>query len=372
MRWTAILAMIAAFGALPHTGCLLTTDLDGLTGNPPPADDGGGLIDGCVPGTSDCDTTPGCETKTSSDPKNCGKCGRDCLDGVCANGACTPTKVADTKGVAKALSVELGNLYWVSAQGAVYWDQNGGTGRVLIASGQSITEYPSVAADAESIYWTTSIAVIKANKSTKALTTIASSQNKPKSLALYSSNVYWIQDKSVMRASKTGGATTSIADEMSAPEQVKVDASGVYWVVYGSNELRFAPHTGGTPTTLSSNYLGPKSLAVRGDAVFVAEEGGGEGFLNGLISKVPKTGGTKEVLASTQLYPQGLDTDATHVYWANFNGGAIVRVEQSGGGTPIQFAGASSPTAVASPDGSPFVWWIASYLGTNFIWKVAK
>lgn len=367
MRWPAVLAFVAAICVMPHTGCLLTTPLDGLAGELPPADDGGGLVDGCVPGTSDCDATPGCETTTATDPKNCGKCGRDCLEGTCEAGVCKPIKLADTAG-AKALAVEPGNVYWVTDQGAVYWGKNGGTDRDLIASGQSIGDSPSVAADTDSIFWTTSVAVIKANKSTKALTTVASSQNKPKSLALYSSNAYWIQDRSVMRAPKSGGATTIIADEASAPEQVKVDASGVYWVVYGSNELRFAAHTGGTPSTLNAEYVGPKSLALRGEAVFVTEEGSDKGFLNGVVSKVPKTGGTKQVIASTQLYPEGIDTDSTDVYWANFNGGAVVRVQQSGGATPVRVADAPSPTVVASPDADSYVWWIAA----DGISKVAK
>lgn len=368
MRWPLVLAMVAFTGALPHTGCLLTTDLDGLAGERPfPVEDGGGdQVEGCAPGTSDCDTSEGCETTTSSDPKNCGKCGRDCLDGTCENGTCKPLKIAGTTG-AKAFAVEPGNLYWVNDQGAVYWMKVGGQAS-LIASGQSLGDSPSVAADSESIYWATSIAILKANKTTKALTTIASSQNKPKSLALYSSNVYWIQDKSVMRAPKTGGAATNIADEASAPEQVKVDASGVYWVVYGSNELRSAGHSGGTASTLNSDYAGPKSLALGGSSVFVAEHGSDSGFNNGIISSVAKSGGARQELASTQTYPQGIDTDGTDVYWANFNGGAIVRVAQAGNETPVRVAEAPSPTAVASPKGDNYVWWIAS----DGISKVAK
>ena len=51
----------------------------------------GGAGGGCATGTADCDGNPltGCETKTASDPKNCGMCGKACVAGPHGTAACT-------------------------------------------------------------------------------------------------------------------------------------------------------------------------------------------------------------------------------------------------------------------------------------------
>ncbi len=364
LRWSAGLALAALASVLPHTGCLLTTELDGLAGERPVDS---GAPDGCASGRADCDESPGCETVVTTDTKHCGECGHDCQGGVCESGVCKPVSLGGTSG-AKAMAFDDASVFWINDQGAVQSMPKSGGTPTLMASGQGLGDSPSIAVDADSVCWGTSITVLIATKTTKAVSTIASSQSKPKSVTLYGSSVYWINDKSVMRASKTGGEPTILATEENAPEQLRVGSDGVYWVVYFSNELRFLAHAGSQPQTLNAEYVRPKSLAIDATSVYVAENGPGEGFNNGIVSRIPKGGGTRTILATTQAYPQGIDVDESAVYWANFNGSTVVRVTKDGVGVPVKIADAQTPTLVVVPANDPFAWWIAS----SGISKVAR
>ena len=306
LRWSAGMALAALACVLPHTGCLLTTELDGLAGERPVDS---GAPDGCASGRADCDDSPGCETEVLANTKHCGECGHDCQGGACESGVCKPVSLAGTSG-AKAMAIDDASVFWINDQGAVQSMSKSGGTPTLIASGQGLGDSPSIAVDADSVGWGTSITVLLANKKSKAVSTIASSQSKPKSVTLYGSSVYWINDKSVMRASKSGGgSTTVLATEENAPEQLRVGSDGVYWVVYFSNELRFLAHSGTQPQTLSAEYVKPKALAIDATSVYVAENGPGEGFNNGIVSRIPKGGGARTILATTQAYPQGIDVD---------------------------------------------------------------
>jgi hypothetical protein len=61
-------------------------------------------------GTSVC-------TDTSSDPKNCGRCGHDCLGGACSGGHCAPVELARS---GSFLAASEAGWFWGEKSGAIY------------------------------------------------------------------------------------------------------------------------------------------------------------------------------------------------------------------------------------------------------------
>lgn len=53
---------------------------------------------------------------TTSDPKNCGYCGHDCLGGFCVASACQPVVVATKQQWPVAITVDATNVYWTNGQ----------------------------------------------------------------------------------------------------------------------------------------------------------------------------------------------------------------------------------------------------------------
>lgn len=107
---------------LAPTACLLTTDLDGLTGGT--ASDAASAVDApadrAVDGRADAPSPSGdaardvvvvdafdggadatCSPDLSTDPNNCGTCGRICDKGPCALGACNSCATANENTAAK-------------------------------------------------------------------------------------------------------------------------------------------------------------------------------------------------------------------------------------------------------------------------------
>src|SRR5215467_10227089 len=53
----------------------------------------------------------------SSDPKNCGACGHDCLGGTCVTGICQPVIIANGVTDLEGLAIDAANVYWTDAIG---------------------------------------------------------------------------------------------------------------------------------------------------------------------------------------------------------------------------------------------------------------
>jgi hypothetical protein len=71
----------------------------------------------CAAGFADCDGLPedGCEVSTADDPRHCGACGVDCLQGACKAATCQPAVLATALVEARSLAAEGGEVCWREA-----------------------------------------------------------------------------------------------------------------------------------------------------------------------------------------------------------------------------------------------------------------
>jgi hypothetical protein len=90
---------------------------------------------------------------TSSDPKNCGTCGHDCLGGQCSAGVCQPVTLASAPSVA-SLTANGTAVYWTTPAGVFSCLGSGCNGTPFTVSNAGGTSRPGqILVAAGSVYW---------------------------------------------------------------------------------------------------------------------------------------------------------------------------------------------------------------------------
>src|SRR5438445_6182548 len=82
----------------------------GADGSPPV--DGGTDV---VEASADVFVDAGCTADTQNDPKNCGKCGHDCVGGSCTAGACQVATLVTGQVAVTSLAPAATKLFWARA-----------------------------------------------------------------------------------------------------------------------------------------------------------------------------------------------------------------------------------------------------------------
>ena len=197
------------------------------------------------------------------------------------------------------------------------------------------------------------------------VTTLASGQIAPASVAVDGKYVYWVNFNpftgTVNKVPLDGGSVTTLATGQDLPYSVAVDGTHVYWVNSGwdldTGWVNKVPLGGGSVTTLASSQDHPTSVAVDGTYVYWTNDNGGT------VNKIPLGGGSVTTLASGQNTPESVAVDGTHVYWVNYYGGTVDKVPVGGGSVTTLASGQSTPINSVAVDGT-YLYWVNMHDGT--------
>ena len=195
--------------------------------------------------------------------------------------------------------------------------------------------------------------------------TLATQQKFPRGLAVNATHAFWAAETTILRVELGAGAAQPFVSGENSPTGLALDATHLYWGNQLNGQIRRAPLTGGTPTTLFAGQALPWQLRVVNGYVYWNSDSA-----NGDLKRGPVTGGTPEVLAPNQDVAREHVTDGVWLYWfaqgTNFGQPAprIYRVPIAGG-TPqiILTPKRGGPLAL---DGTTL------YFGSEGVWSLPR
>jgi hypothetical protein len=219
---------------------------------------------------------------------------------------------------------------------------SGGPPVTTIASGQSSPG--SIAIDETSLYWTTTgsmtdnylSTVVSAALGGGTPVTLYSARGAWTTLGIDATDIYWIdmgvtsESGAVLKIAKTGGMVTTLATGENFPTSLAVDSTFVYWTRLGltmntSSVVKLAKSSAldggrGNVVTVADGLGVPTGITADGTNVYWAV-GGGDG--TGSIQSAPANGNVITTLATGLDSPFALTTDATTLYWTDDVDGTI-------------------------------------------------
>ncbi len=278
---------------------------------------------GCGSGFANCDSdeSTGCEAELAVDSKNCGSCGRDCLDGPCQNGSCTPIVVAAKQFNAWSVAVDTTHVYWTNAGGnaglqRLEHSKSGQTPELLhSASGQG-----DLVLDQTHVYWANDDTggVYRLPKQSPGAAQQIATAASPVGVAVDATHVYWADSGTsgasngmVGRALKDGSSPEVLASGLESPFIIRLDVTHAYWTSLKGGAVNRLPKPGGSVSQLAP---GKGTEPINGWGLVVT--GGNVIWRDGeFIRQVAATGGNATDLSTAQPVARFLSREGTNLYW---------------------------------------------------------
>jgi hypothetical protein len=333
-----------------------------------------------------------CTAKVTSDPKNCGRCGHDCLGGACIDGACqpvilysgsdTPTSIVvdgpsifvtvdstkptggylfkcttdNCQATMTVLATGLADPWFAVAHGgSVFWDNSGTTDAGTVTGAGAVLSCPETGCpDTGPIVYTPD------GGGGEGGSTISG-------LALDDTYIYWAnlygytgQTGTILQcaAAECAGTTVQLVGGFDfIPLSVAVDPNWVYWTDLGTNQvLRCAlSGCGDNPMIFANGQKGASGLALYGGNVYWTQ-----GIDDGGVLVCPAAGcAAPTTIAHGQANPVAVAVDDSGAYWTNTNDGTVRHCPLGAcpepiviAETPAAFAIALDPVSVYFTDSS--------------------
>jgi hypothetical protein len=375
--WGAVI--VAAIG--PHIACVGTdrvlgrdasASAGGSAGNAgslrtdaSPADSPGSGGAAASSGDASSENVPDCHAGSLYDPKNCGRCGHDCLGGACLSGVCAPVLLAVAQGRISDIAVDATHAYWTSQHGVSAMPLPAGPGLSPVTVLAPGTFALGLAIDDHSVFWTDATnqefggTVSVVPKVGGPVSVLATGQRYPFGIAFDSTNVYWAtgyvgvayppdsaMPGAVLRV-PLGGGTPATVGTGGRPARVAIDAENVYWTDSLNGLIMKASLGGGAAVALASGQVEAMGLeAHRGQVYWTTQQS----HVSGSVMRVSASGGVPDTLASGEDLPSEVAVDDSGIYWVNAgNSGTIMMLPPDGQGRPIAlaFGGTAAGSAIA-------------------------
>jgi hypothetical protein len=333
---------------------------------------------------------------TSTDAKNCGRCGHDCGKGACTGGVCEAFVVMPALNGPTGLAVNGEHVFVADNANfeILRASKVDGSGLKKIASSQPNVYFPQgVAIDPEYVYWANSASPGGSIKrcpldgcGAMAALELAYPLDEPTNLVLDGPTLYWAEHTGgvVRKADKLDGANQVTLVPLSSgesPRRIALDATHVFYTDDSTNSagLHRIAKAGGDPAYLSNDRS--TSVAVAGEDVFFSGGELGAGILYRLKKADLGQPGAAPTPFVTSLITAPIDAvaDDRFIYLAlmgypDEKNGAILACPLNGD-TPIALAtGLISPDSIALDES--FVYWsnygLSDSAVSGSVMKVAK
>jgi hypothetical protein len=186
---------------------------------------------------------------------------------VPTSGGTAQVEVADAGTSPRGIQFYGQRIWWVAGD-SVGSAPRGGSWQQLATVGNDVDEFQI---DNTYVYWAepASGKVQRVNRSSKAVTALATSQNQPRDVALSGQNLFWINqgDGTVRRVAVTGGSSTTLVSGQSSPNSIAAWPGYVYWTT-GDGGVWRATDNGASALKLAQGQSSPTKIALHSGYVY--------------------------------------------------------------------------------------------------------
>jgi hypothetical protein len=306
--------------------------------------------------------TSGLATDLASSTTNCGRCGHDCRESVCAAGRCTPKDFAVEGSPAWIGTATDSRLYWTRTTDVAQQFRSAGFdgtvavthGSIATDGGGPLTSALLNGADLFAILQSVGVVRAAATGSDTTVATFAPRANALTELAVDSDNVYALDYAGGIVATPRSGGMTRELLPATTSSQVPVrnltsDGAVLYWTYTvpgggpSTTVLKVRTKATGDVVDRASGLPEIRALTFDAEYIYMADT-------IGTVRRVAKAGSAApEVIGrvpGTRLFPKGIAVDDVSIYVACTEDGALGTDQM----TMFQISKCGGPARVIADD----------------------